>query len=248
MPSLRVRLQQKEEVAEGTVAFHFQRPADLEFKAGQFIDVTLIDPQETDAEGNTRSFSIASAPFETDLIIATRMRDTAFKRVLNSRALGTEVSIAGPFGSFTLRQNSQPAIFLAGGIGITPFRSMLLQAFHDRIVRRFVLFYSNRRPEDATFLEELQQLHRNAGGFRLIATMTDMKKSRRPWEGESGRLNPAMLAKYVGELHGPVYYVAGPPGLVSAMQEVLNAAGIKTNDVVAEEFSGYEVQPLTQRA
>jgi len=180
MPNHRVRLQQKEAVAEGTVAFHFQKPADLEFKAGQFIDVTLIDPQETDAEGNTRSFSIASAPFETDLIIATRMRDTAFKRVLNSLALGTEVSIAGPFGSFTLRQDSQPAVFLAGGIGITPFRSMLLQAFHDRMVRRFVLFYSNRRPEDAAFLEELQQLDRNAGGFRLIAVMTDMKKSRRP--------------------------------------------------------------------
>jgi len=248
MPSHRVRLQQKEGVAEGTIAFHFQRPADLEFKAGQFIDVTLIAPPETDAEGNTRSFSIASAPFETDLIIATRMRDTAFKRVLNSLALGAEVSIAGPFGSFTLRQDSQPAVFLAGGIGITPFRSMLLQAFHDRTVRRFVLFYSNRRPEDAAFLEELRQLDRKFGGFRLIATMTDMQKSRRPWEGETGRLNPAMLAKHVGELHGPVYYVAGPPGLVSAMQEVLNAAGIKTNDVVAEEFSGYEVQPLTQSA
>ena len=173
MPNHRVRLQQKQKVAEGTVAFHLQRPAGLEFKAGQFINVTLIDPPETDTEGNTRSFSIASAPFEADLIIATRMRDTAFKRVLNSLVLGAEVSIAGPFGSFTLRQDSQPAVFLAGGIGITPFRSMLLQAFHDRIIRRFVLFYSNRRPEDAAFLEELQQLDRNAGGFRLIAVMTE---------------------------------------------------------------------------
>lgn len=203
------------------------------------MNVTLIEPPETDAEGNTRSFSIASAPFETDLTVATRMRDTAFKRVLRAMPPGSEVSIAGPFGSFTLRQNSQPAVFLAGGIGITPFRSMLLQAFRDKMVRRFFLFYSNRRPEDAAFLEELQELEGKAAGFRLIATMTDMQKSRRPWEGETGRVNPAMLAKYLAELNGPAYYVAGPPGLVAAMQGVLQAARIKEDDVVTEEFPGY---------
>jgi ferredoxin-NADP reductase len=142
-------------VAEGTLAFHFERPAGFQFKAGQFVNVTLVEPPETDAEGNSRSFSMASAPFETDLIVATRIRDTAFKRVLKAMPTGSEVSIAGPFGSFTLRQNSRPAVFLAGGIGITPFRSMLLQAARERLSRRLFLFYSNRRPEDAPFLDEL---------------------------------------------------------------------------------------------
>ncbi|HSS44687.1 MAG TPA: FAD-dependent oxidoreductase [Thermoanaerobaculia bacterium] len=239
MTSRRVQLNRKNQVADGTLAFYFERPADFQFKAGQFMNVTLVEPPETDAEGNTRSFSIASAPLETDLMIATRMRDTAFKRVLKAMALGTQVAIAGPFGSFTLRQNSQPAVLLAGGIGITPFRSMLLQAVSAKLSRRLFLFYSNRRPEDAAFLEELQELDGKAEEFQFIPTMTDMQKSRQPWDGETGRINPAMLAKYVGDLNGPMYYAAGPPGLVAAMQNVLQSARIKEDDVVTEEFPGY---------
>jgi ferredoxin-NADP reductase len=221
------------------MAFHFQRPADFQFKAGQYMNVTLVEPPETDAEGNTRSFSIASAPFETDLTVATRIRDTAFKRVLKAMPPGTEVSIAGPFGSFTVRQNSRPAIFLAGGIGITPFRSMLLQAAREKPSRRLFLFYSNRRPEDAPFLDELLGLEAKTDGLRVIGTMTDMQKSRRPWQGETGYINREMLAKYVGDLAAPIYYSAGPPGLVAAMQRMLGEAGISEDDIVTEEFPGY---------
>jgi ferredoxin-NADP reductase len=229
----------KEEVAEGTQAFHFQRPADFQFKAGQYMNVTLVEPQETDAEGNMRSFSIASAPFEADLTVATRMRDTAFKRVLKVMPPGKEVSIAGPFGSFVLRQDSRPAVFLAGGIGITPFRSILLQAAHQRLSRRLFLFYSNRRPEDAPFLEELLGLESPTDGIRVIGTMTDMQKSRRPWQGETGYINGEMLAKYVEDLAAPIYYGAGPPGLVAAMRKMLSEAGIREDDLITEEFSGY---------
>lgn len=93
----------------------------MTFKAGQFMDLTLLDPAETDAEGNTRGFSINSAPDETELVFTTRLRDTAFKRVLRSMPLGTGVQIDGPFGNFTLHsKETRPAVLLAGGIGITP--------------------------------------------------------------------------------------------------------------------------------
>lgn len=239
MPSHKVPLRRTEQVAEGTLAFHFERPAGFQFKAGQFVNVTLVEPPETDAEGNSRSFSMASAPFETDLIVATRIRDTAFKRVLKAMPTGSEVSIAGPFGSFTLRQNSRPAVFLAGGIGITPFRSMLLQAARERLSRRLFLFYSNRRPEDAPFLDELLGFEAKTDGFRVIGTMTDIQKSRRAWQGETGYINGAMLTKYVGDLAAPIYYSAGPPGLVAAMQKMLSEAGVGEDDIVTEEFPGY---------
>ncbi len=221
------------------MAFRFERPADFQFKAGQFMNVTLIEPPETDAEGNTRSFSIASAPFETDLTVATRMRDTAFKRVLKAMPPRSEVSIAGPFGSFFLRQSSRPAVFLAGGIGITPFRSMLLQAAREELSRRLFLFYSNRRPEDAPFLEELLGLEPKTNCIRVIGTMTDMQKSQRPWQGETGYINRKMLAKYVDDLAAPIYYSAGPPGLVAAVRKMLSQAGISEDDIVTEEFPGY---------
>lgn len=221
------------------MAFHFQRPTDFQFKAGQYMNVTLIEPPETDEEGSTRSFSIASAPFETDLTFATRMRDTAFKRVLKTMPRGREVSIAGPFGSFTLRHNSRPAVFLAGGIGITPFRSMLRQAARERLPRHLFLFYSNRRPEDAPFLEDVLGLEAETEGLGVISSMTDMEKSRRPWHGETGYINRDMLAKYIDDLAAPIYYSAGPPGFVAAMQGMLREAGISEDDVVTEEFPGY---------
>ena len=123
------KLIRREEVAEGTIAFHFEKPSGFNFKAGQFADVTLVDPPETDAEGNTRTFSIASPPFENELVFTTRMRDTAFKRSLKKLPLTTEVKIGSAAGSFTLHKNpAKPAVFLAGGIGITPFLSIVRQA------------------------------------------------------------------------------------------------------------------------
>ena len=153
MPDFETELLSKQEIAEATMAFHFRKPEGFQFRAGQAIDLTLLDPPETDVEGNTRAFSVASAPSEPDLVVATRMRDSAFKRVLKAAEGGLRVKIDGPTGSLTLHKNaSRPAVFLAGGIGITPFRSMLRDAAFQNLPRVIDLFYSNRRPEDAPFL------------------------------------------------------------------------------------------------
>lgn len=130
-------LTKREEIAEGTIAFHFAKPADFDFRAGQSVDLMLLNPSQTDAEGNTRAFSIASAPFDSDLMIATRMRDTAFKRVLHAEP-GVNVKIEGPSGSFVLhRKAEKPAVLLAGRIGITPFLSIQQCCEHIND-RRFV--------------------------------------------------------------------------------------------------------------
>src|SRR5437879_5944796 len=134
LAGFRTKLLRRSSVAEGTMAFHFAKPSEFSFKAGQAADLTLLKPPETDSEGNIRTFSIASPPFEEQLTFATRMRDTAFKRSLKKISLGTEVKIDSPMGSFTLHKNSsKPAVFLAGGIGITPFISIVRQADHDRL-------------------------------------------------------------------------------------------------------------------
>lgn len=151
-PVFMAKLRSRHEVAVGTIAFQFEKPSDWTFEAGQFIDMTLLKPAETDPEGNTRGFSIASAPFEDSLMIATRMRDTAFKRVLKVLPLGAEVKIEGPFGDLRLLNNAaRPAVVLSGGIGITPFWSILMQVAKEKRPRRIVFFYANRRPEDAPF-------------------------------------------------------------------------------------------------
>jgi hypothetical protein len=116
MPIYKVKLKSRQEIAAGTMAFHFEKPEGFAYKAGQFGDFTLADPPETDAEGNTRGFSLTSAPYESDLMVATRMRDTAFKRVLKTMKLGSELALDAPYGSFILPDDARvPAVFLSGG-------------------------------------------------------------------------------------------------------------------------------------
>jgi ferredoxin-NADP reductase len=238
--SFDTQLVERREIAEGTMAFYFARPAGFQFKPGQSLRITLIDPPETDAKGNARAFSIASAPAEDELMIATRMRDSAFKRVLRSMSPGAKVQIRGPVGRFVLDEDgTRPCVLIAGGIGITPFRSMLRHATAETSARKLYLFYGNRRPEDAAFLDELLELQARRPNYRLLATMAEMERSQLPWAGETGFIGKDLLARHVAELVEPAYYIAGPPAMVEAMQEMLIGAGVRAEDTHTDEFYGY---------
>lgn len=233
-------LQQREEIAEGTMAFHLEKPTGFEFSAGQSIDLTLVNPRESDSEGNSRAFSIASAPYEDELLVATRMRNTAFKRVLGTLPVGSSVKVDGPFGYFTLhRSPTRPVVLLAGGIGITPLLSMARQAAHDQLPQQLYLFYSNRRPEEAPFLNSLLQLTKTNSRFHFIPCMSQMESSHREWTAETGFINREMLARHLPVLEAVVYYVAGPPTMVATMRQMLTIAGVDEDNIRTDEFSGY---------
>ncbi len=220
------------------MAFHFEKPKGFTFEPGQCGDFTLTNPPQTDAEGNTRSFSLACAPFEDDLIITTRMRDTAFKRSLKLIDLGTELDLEAPWGELTLHKDTSiPAVFLTGGIGITPVRSIVLEATHNKLAHPLFLFYSNRTPNDAAFLDELTAAQRSNPNFSLIATMTEVNNVQ--WDGETGYITEAMLKKHLPDISHAVYYLTGPPAMVAAMQKLLQKAGVQESNIRAEEFSGY---------
>jgi ferredoxin-NADP reductase len=234
-------LEARTEIAEGTMAFQLRKPNGFDFIPGQAIDLTLSDAHmATDHRDVRHAFSIVSAPFESQLVVATRMRDSVFKRALRSLTFGSQVTIDGPFGTFGLdSDHARAAIFIAGGIGITPFVSILRQAGKDQLKQRLILLYSNRRPEDAAFLAELQLLEEQNPSFRLVATMTDMHGSNRPWPNHTGFITADLVASVVGELPKPVFYVVGPPGMVESMRETLKKGGIDGNDIRSEEFYGY---------
>lgn len=234
------RLVRRETVAEGTMAFYFSKPSGFWHQAGQSILMRLIGPPETDGEGDARTFTIASAPHESELMIATRMRDTAFKRVLKTAPLGTAVTVDGPGGEMVLHDDpARPAAFLAGGIGITPFLSMARHAAHERLPHSIHLFYSNRRPEDAAFLAELQEIERQNPNYRLVATMAEPEKSAQRWSGETGFIRREMLERHLPDLTTPIYYFAGPPPMTMAMQRMLEEIGIGEQAMRYEEFYGY---------
>lgn len=240
MPEHRIKLQSKEEVAVDTMAFHFEKPEGFDFKAGQVAEWKLIDPPETDSEGDSRTFTIASAPYEDRLSFATRMRDSAFKRSVEKLKPGDEIKIDGPGGSFKLHNDeSTPAVFLTGGIGATAVRSILLQALKDQVGHRIVVFYSNHRPEDAAFLDELDQSRDSNPDYTFVATMTQMDESSQPWNGETGHVDKAMLEKYLDDLSKPIYYLDGPPDMVDGMFRMLTEAGVNEDNIRTEEFPGY---------
>lgn len=238
--SYTVKLTDRLDVAEGTMGFRFEKPAGFLFTPGQFVDLTLLHLSATDAAGDTRAFSIASAPDEATLLVATRMRDSAFKRELRGMPFGTEVQIEGPFGNLVLHADqTRAAVFLAGGIGITPFRSILVHAAKQKLPHRIVLFYSNRRPEDAPFFDELQTLQRENQRYTFVPTMTEPEKSSRPWQGETGYITAAMLSKHLVNVPSPVYYAVGPPGMVTGLRLALKEADIDDRDIRTEKFAGY---------
>ena len=230
MASHEVALKSRETIAEGTMMFRFTKPPGFRFAAGQAIDLSLLDPP---AEPNSahRLLSLVSAPFEAELAVATRMREaSAFKRALGTLVPGATVRLNGPHGVMTLHEDpDRAAVFIAGGIGITPFMSMLRQAAHDRLGHCFFLLYSNRRPEHAAFLHELQRLESQYDHFRLLARMTD----------RNGFLDEETIKGFIAGAVSPLYYLAGPPAMADAMTRILRGSGIKDEDISSEEFYGY---------
>jgi len=240
MSNQTVRLERREQVAHGTTAFHFSKPAGFTFKPGQAIDVILAGALAAEGANGRHAFSIVSAPFEPELVVATRMRDSAFKNALKDLPLGSPVQLDGPFGTLTLHKDrTRAAVFIAGGIGVTPFMSILRQAAQDQLPLQLALLYSNRRPEDTAFLPELQRLAQENESFRLIATMTQMSKSAAAWQGETRTIDEALVRQIGMDLPAPIYYLAGPPAMVAAIQATLSQAGIDDDDVRVEEFYGY---------
>jgi len=228
------------DVAKGTMAFQLEKPPDFVFRAGQSIDLSLVSPERETPQRLTHTFSIASDPSDGEIMVATRMRDTEFKRRLSSLPVGAEVQMANPMGSFILHNNTgRPAVLLAGGIGITPFLSIASHAQRKGLHHRIILFYANRRLEDAAFIDALWNLDRINPRFSFVPTFTRLNGNSAEWKGETGHISPEMLHRHAGKLQGPIFYIAGPPAMVAAARQTLVEAAVDEDDIRTEEFAGY---------
>ena len=239
-PAGSVTLTGRDAIATGTMAFHMSKPNGFEHKPGQWVRLSLTDAAEMDAKGASRVLSIVSAPHEPRLTVATRLSDSAFKRHLQELPDGDELRVAGPNGSFTLHEDAaRPAVFIAGGIGITPFMSMIRNAAHCALAHKITLFYSNRDPAAAAFLAELRDLEKVNANFRLIATMTEIQDESCSWSGETGFIDQEMLARHLPDLGTPIYYCVGPTSMIVSTREMLESAGVANDDMIFEQFTGY---------
>ena len=235
---MQARIKEKQEVAKGTsfVTFDLLGEA-VEFKPGQYFFVTVPDIGHEDERGLRRHFSVVTSPSDKVLGLATRLRDSAFKRTLRELPIGTEVEVEQPKGSFVLPDDtSRPLVFIAGGIGITVFRSMLRYIREEALPYRVTLIYSNRDRDSAAFLEELRELDQEIPDFRLILTMTQDPG----WDGETRKVGVQFVKDYLGEdLNQYVFMIAGPPAMAEGVEKALEVADVHDDNVIAERYSGY---------
>lgn len=236
---MRARIKEKREVAKGTLLVVFDLLGEeLDFRPGQYFWVELLDPPYQDERGSRRHISAVTSPTERGVIgLCTRLRESAFKRSLAELPVGAEVDVEQPKGDFVLPENaSRPLVFVAGGIGITVFRSMLRYIAEEDLPHRVTLIYSNRDRESTPFLEELSELERARANVDVVLTMTEDAS----WNGETRRIGPELLRDHLADdLPSYAYLVAGPPAMVDAAVGTLHAAEVPEDRVLADRFSGY---------
>jgi ferredoxin-NADP reductase len=225
------------EVAKGTLLAVFDVEGYPDYRPGHYFWVELPDRGHQDEKGLRRHITIVTSPTEQGVVgLATRLRDTAFKRTLAELEPGDEVEVEEPKGSFLLPDDtSQPYVFVAGGIGITVFRSMLRYIADTGAPHDVTLLYSNRDRGSAAFLDELGELEAQIPGLRVVLTMTDDDE----WDGEHRRIDEGFLRDHVGDLSRPTFFVAGPPAMAEGVSELLAAAGVPEDRVHTGRFSGY---------
>jgi ferredoxin-NADP reductase len=235
---VKARIKEKRDVAKGTLMVVFDLLGEeVDFQPGQYFWVTLLDPPYDDEKGPRRHITVVTSPTERGILgLATRLRDSAFKRSLAELPEGTEVEVEHPKGSFVLPQETDKHyVFIAGGIGITVFRSMLRYIADEGLPHRVTLVYSNRDRESTAFYDELRELEAANPNLEIVFTMT----KDAGWEGETRHIDADMLLDHLGDLDTYTYLIAGPPGMVEGVTGALQEAGIPEDQIRSQGFSGY---------
>ena len=231
-------LQGVRDEALGTKTFLFKPEGLAGAVAGQYLIVKLDVP--ADLRRGSRSFTMANAPTEERVMITTRIRDSSpFKQAFASLRPGDRIAAKGPFGKFTLHAEDAPALFLAGGIGVTPFRSIVKDALDTGRATPMILLTSDRVPEAISFRQEMEAWTLEHPTFRLFRTATRPDESSHAWSGRVGRIDVAWIREQVPDLGAIIAYVAGPPSFVAQLRGTLPSLGISDDRLRIEQFIGY---------
>lgn len=220
-------------IKQGNVnRFVFTPKNPITWKPGQYVHYTLAH-DKADDRGNERWFTISSAPFEKDIWITTRLvkeNGSTFKKRLQELKPGEVINTDEPEGSFVIDDLEKEYVFVAGGIGITPFRSILNQLHHEGKDFTVELLYANRDENNIPFKDELEVISQAHERFNITYFSGDNK------------IDEAALRQFAAKLNDPTFYVSGPEPMVEAFKTTLESIGIDNDHAKFDYFPGYEAE------
>jgi ferredoxin-NADP reductase len=241
---MKLKLVDKRQEAKGTNSFFWEAEKPVKYLPGQYFYFTLAKLAFPDPRGSTRHFTISSSPTEGILLrLTTRIREqSGYKKTLDSLEIGEVIEGEGPNGTFVLDESEKgPHVLLAGGIGITPFRSMIKYNLDKNLGTKITLLYSCSIPEEIVFRKELEGYNDLTQNLKLYLTVSQPQNAKSGWTGLTGRIDEAMIKKIVPDYStlNPTFWVCGPPPMVEAMEQVLGRLNISSGKVRSEKFTGY---------
>lgn len=240
--SFQLILNKKERFTESIYGFWFNaNGGTINFNPGQFLDWRL-DHKDPDSRGVQRFFTVASSLTERDILLTTKIikNSSTFKKSLKKLQAGDKIMVEGPYGEFILPEKKEKKIvFIAGGIGITPFRSMIKHLLDIKEKRDIVLFYGVNSTEEIVFGNLFSQVEKDLG-IETIYVVKDENSTSKDWQGETGYIDADIIRRHVGNTNDFIFYISGPEPMVHGISDMLIKAGIKQKQLKYDYFPGYE--------
>ncbi len=236
---LELFLKEKRQIAYDTYEFAFEKPKKFAFIPGQYMEWTLPH-NDVDLRGNRRYFSLSSGPLDNEISIAVRFYTppSSFKKNLLDLNGDKKIIASQVAGDFTLSKDlDKPLVFIAGGIGIAPFKSMIKNIMDKKLKANIILLYANRHIEDIAYKNLLDQAEKF--GIKTIYTLTDVKSTPKDWKSETGYVNENLIKREIPDFKNRIFYISGPQLMVDNFKEILGKIGVKRKNIKSDFFPGY---------
>jgi len=236
---LTLKLKEKVRIAPDIYEFVFAAPHKFKFTPGQYMEWTL-GHNGPDSRGNRRYFTLASSPTEQNLRLGIKFdkKPSTFKKAMLSMNRNTEITASQIAGDFELPEDrNQKCVFLAGGVGITPFRSMIKYLLDTHQRRSITLFYSVRTVEDIVYKDIFDRAEKELG-IRAIYNLTDNGNVPKSWAGKIGRITPQVIKTLLPDYGRCLFYISGSRSMVDSYQDSLRKLGVSRDQIKTDYFAG----------